>query len=111
MKRLLGKALAEEEGSDILRLGGNIELAGFRSVDRGKMVVVKKMVGQYAKLMSERAENFEKLHVVISGSSEAFALEAKMLHNGGREIASQGSDANLFFALDKCLGKITEQLD
>ena len=43
--------MSEEESAseEILQLGGNIELAGFKELDRDSMVVLKKIVGNYAK--------------------------------------------------------------
>ena len=46
---------------EVLQLGGNIELSGFSELDGGVMIVLKKIIGNYAKRMSEKASDFEKL--------------------------------------------------
>ena len=41
---------------DTLELGGNIELTGFRELDPGSMIVVKKIIGNYARKFSNKVE-------------------------------------------------------
>ena len=50
---------------EVLQLGGNIELSGFSNLDGGRMIVLKKIVGQYARRMTDKANNFEKLVVTM----------------------------------------------
>ena len=47
--------MAEED----LQLGGNITLGGFKEVEPAKMVVVKKMVGNYIKRVQDKDVGFE----------------------------------------------------
>jgi hypothetical protein len=54
--------MAEDES---IVLGGNIELVGFKELDGGSMVILKKMIGNHVRKMSETAENFEKLTVTM----------------------------------------------
>ena len=49
-----------------MKLGGGIELNGFSGIEKAHLVVVKKIVGNYAKEMSEKAKKFEKLLIVVS---------------------------------------------
>ena len=97
----------------VIELGGNIDLVGFREVEPAKLIVVKKMVGNYARRMSEDAENFEKLTVTKKpiGQPDAhkFELQSKLIDNG-RPITSGAIDYNLFFALDKALSGIMGQM-
>lgn len=97
----------------VIELGGNIELVGFRELDPAKLIVVKKMVGNYARKMSEQTENFEKLVLTMKpvGQLDAhkFELHGKLLDNG-RPITSMAVDYNLFFALDKALSGVISQL-
>ena len=95
-------------------LGGNIELTGFREVDRSMVVVVKKIVGNYVKKMSSVAEKFEKLNIVVKsvhaqGDNMKYALHAKMVDNG-KIYNSEIVDKNLFFALDKVLTNIEHSI-
>lgn len=93
---------------DRQELGGSIELVGFRDIDGGSMIVVKKIVGNYAKKFATRLDNFERLIIGMKGihSSEdgpgAFELNGKLLFSGKSEHTNH-TDHNLFFALDKVL--------
>jgi transcriptional/translational regulatory protein YebC/TACO1 len=98
--------------SDNIVLGGNIELVGFKDLDGGSMVILKKMVGNHVRKMGEIAEKFEKLTVTMKnvGSSEhKFEIQAKLLDNG-KQYTSEVTDFNLFFTLDKALTKILNEL-
>lgn len=89
------------EGS--LRLGGNIELFGVESIDGASMVVLKKIVGTYARKFSEKG--LESLAVAFD--SDAVRIEAKVQ---GSVISGQASHSNKFFALDGALKEVQKQL-
>ena len=95
-------------------LGGNIELTGFRAVDKPTVVVVKKIVGNYVKRISSVADKFEKLSVVLKSvhaqdNNQKYELRAKMMDNG-KMYNSDIVDKNLFFALDKVLTKLEQNI-
>ncbi|MBD3259811.1 hypothetical protein GF371_04255, partial [Candidatus Woesearchaeota archaeon] len=48
-----------EEDAETIKLGGNIELSGFRDLDGGTMVILKKIVGNYVRKLSDNSEKFE----------------------------------------------------
>ena len=94
--------------SDNIVLGGSIELVGFKELDGGSMVILKKMIGNHVRKMSDTAENFEKLTVTmkkVGSGGNKFEVQAKMMDNG-RPFTSEVSDFNLFFTLDKALRQI-----
>ena len=98
---------------DLLQLGGNIELAGFRSIDRSSFVIVKKIVGNYARKFSDSSSDFEKLQIslksVHAGEEKSkYELHAMMINNG-QAINAQETDHNLFFVLDRILKKLEVQ--
>ena len=104
------KAAAE----DTLSLGGSIELSGFRDIDRGAMVIVKKMVGNYAKTFSEKCKGFEKLSVHMKPvheveNSKKYEFHA-MLFDSGNKHAAEDVDRNMFFALDSVLKKLEKMI-
>jgi ribosome-associated translation inhibitor RaiA len=102
-------AMAED---DNIVLGGNIELVGFKDLDGGSMIILKKMIGNHVRKMSETAERFEKLTVTmkrVGGRGNKFEVNAKMLDNG-RPVNSEVIDFNLFFTVDKALANIQKQL-
>ena len=99
---------------DIMQLGGSIELSGFRGIDGSSMVVLKKIVGNYAKRMSEIAEKFEKLSIIMkpvheTEKSELYEIHAKLLNNG-KLVVSEVTERNLFVAVDNALKKIISEL-
>ena len=99
-----------EEKSDTLELGGNIELAGFKDLDGATLIVIKKIVGNYAKKFSESIQNFEKLKVTRKSvhkteASEINEIHAQLIAAGNPTNASE-EDRNLFFALDNVMKKI-----
>ncbi len=100
----------KEGGEDVLALGGNIELTGFSSLDRDSMIVLKKIVGNYAKKFSEMCEEFQKLSLKMkivheSEHSGRYELHA-MVVDKGKNFVSEYVDHNLFFAVDKVFKKI-----
>ncbi|MBW2967946.1 hypothetical protein KY362_05665 [Candidatus Woesearchaeota archaeon] len=99
--------------SDNIVLGGSIELVGFKELDGGSMVILKKMIGNHVRKMSDTAENFEKLTVTmkkVGAGSNKFEVRAKMIDNG-RPVTSEVTDFNLFFTMDKALSQIQNQLN
>ena len=95
---------------NILQLGGNIELSGFSILDGGMMIVLKKIIGNYARRMSDRAKNFEKLSITIKTvHGSQYELHAKMLDNG-KAVTSAITDRNLFVAVDSALKKIMNEI-
>ena len=88
----------KNKGRDTLTLGGGIELSGFKEVDLGMMVVVKKVVGNYARKFSDDNKDFEKLSVTLDGKKMIAELTI-----GGKAKTNEVEDNNLFVALDKVL--------
>ncbi len=104
--------MAEE---DIVSLGGNIELSGFREVEKINNVVINKIVGNYARKFTDGCENFQKLQLQLktihdTGNSKKVELHAKLTDNG-KVHASQVVDRNLYFALDAVLKKLKSAVE
>ncbi|MAG91975.1 hypothetical protein CMO83_04835 [Candidatus Woesearchaeota archaeon] len=100
---------------DNKKLGGNIELAGFRDLDGATMVVLKKIVGNHAKRIEELADKLELLHLTLKQvhereKSEKYEIHAKIVDDG-KVFASDVTDRNLFVAVDNVLKKITNEMD
>ncbi len=101
--------MAELTGN--IELGGNIELVGFKELEPAKLIVVKKIVGNYARRMSDSSKGFEKLTVTMKTvHNSKYELHAKLMDNGN-PIVSEVVDFNIFFALDKVLAKIMGSLE
>ena len=100
---------------DDVKLGGNIQLTGFREIDSSSMIVIKKIVGNYAKRIAELTEKLEILHITLKSvhereKSEKYELHAKVIDKG-KVYASETTNRNLFVAVDDVLKKIVSELD
>src|SRR3989338_2380483 len=96
-------------------LGGNIQLTGFRKIDGSSMIVLKKIIGNHARRISEMAHKMENLHITLkpvheSEKSEKYEVHAKLLDNG-KVYASESTDRNLFVAVDDVLKKVQSELE
>lgn len=97
-----------------MQLGGNIALSGFKDIDSASMVVLKKIVGNYARKMSEHSGKFESLHITMkpvhaTEKSEKYEIHAKLIDNG-KPFVSEVVERNLFVAVDNALKKIMKEL-
>lgn len=91
---------------DVQQLGGNIELAGFRELDGGSMIILKKIIGNYARKFSDRMGNVEKLSVTLKSiGNNQHEMHAKLIA-GGEIYSSEFVDRNLFVLADRILRKI-----
>ena len=100
---------------DDLVLGGNIVLSGFREIDGGSMIILKKMIGNYARKFADKTPGFERLHVHLKqihagGSPGKFEINAKVNH-AGRTSTSEEINHNIFVAVDNCLKSMESSLN
>lgn len=91
---------------DVQQLGGNIELIGFQEIDGGSMIILKKVIGSYARKFSDRLSGIDKLSIRMKkvGNSQ-FELYGA-LHKEGQQFNSDLTEYNIFVAMDKLLKKI-----
>lgn len=97
------------EESQEQQLGGNIVLSGFKIFDGGTMVVLKKIIGNYARRFST-VQGFERLHVNVKAiheveNSKKFEINAKLMHKG-QTAAAETTEHNIFVGVDAVLKKI-----
>ncbi len=93
-----------------MELGGNITLSGFSERDFAELIVVKKVVGQYARKLHDAYEDFTHLTITLKTVNKQFELHAKAEVKGSL-IVSAVTDRNLFVAIDSVLKKILSQLE
>ena len=99
---------------ETIKLGGNIELSGFHEMDGSIMIVLKKIIGNHAKRMTEKTTNFEKLSIHMKKvhekeASKLYELHAKLLDNG-KLLTSEATERNVFVAVDSALKGVFAQL-
>jgi len=102
-----------ENNSDTLQLGGNIALTGFAELEPANMIVLKKIVGTYARKMSDSLSDFQNLALTMKlvharQKSEKYELHAKLVAD--KTYAAEITDRNLFFALDSVLKKVMKSI-
>lgn len=103
-----------KEIPDSVQLGGNIELSGFKEVDGGTMIILKKIIGTYARKFSDSLQKFEKLSVNMkeiheTEGSKKFEIHGKLVDNG-KVHAAEATDRNLFTCVDSVMKKLENSL-
>lgn len=92
-------------------LGGNIVLSGF-DLDDQEMIVVKKLVGNYAKKI-KNFHDYEELKLEMKvhdkGKTKKFEIKAFLLFNGNR-ATSETVGFNPFVLIDEVLGKVLREV-
>ncbi len=98
----------------MIELGGNITLVGFKELGYGELVIIKKIVGNFARKISNEKPitnltlNLKPIHHTDEDSSK-FELKAK-LDIDGKIINSEIVEYNLFMGLDKIIKKLEAQI-
>lgn len=98
----------------MIELGGNITLVGFKELGYAEMVVIKKLVGNYARKLSDGRQinnltiTLKQVHHTDENSSK-FELKAK-LDLDGKIINSEVIEYNLFIGIDNILKKLEAQI-
>ncbi len=93
-----------------IKLGGNIVLVGF-SLDPAEMIIVKKIVGHYAKKISEKTEYTQiKVTLKQTQKQQSFLhkINAKIESQSGN-FASEVEERNLYSGLSDALEKVYNQ--
>jgi len=100
---------------EVLQLGGNIELAGFGVLNNGEMIIVKKIVGNYARRMEEVCTNFSGLKLKLKPLHQAgdkirnFELHAQVVDDG-KVIPAGVTEHNLFVGVDSVCKKLVNEI-
>ena len=96
---------------DTMELGGNISLSGFSNLDFTELIVVKKMVGQYARRLSDSTPAFTRLTIhrkEVHGTSKIEVMVKAEVES--KEYVSESVGHNLFVVLDECLKHVQTQV-
>jgi len=86
-----------------VRLGGNIELIGVDSIDPASMVVLKKIIGSYARKFSEKGIE----SVSVRFGKEQINIEVSAKEN---KYSGQADHSNVFFRVDQAFKEVEKQL-
>ena len=86
----------------------NIKLIGFEEIEPGMLVVVKKVVGNYVKKISEQIAEPKELSLELKAEKSKYNLNVK-LNIKDKEYNAEVTDSNLFFAMNNVLNKVVEK--
>jgi len=99
-----------------IELGGNIKLVGFNEVDSGSMVVLKKIIGNYARKIADYDDKFQGLEVMLkkihdtgNGAHPKFEIHAKAVCGHGTKC-SEVVERNIFVGVDTTLKKVLHSI-
>jgi hypothetical protein len=95
---------------DTMELGGNISLTGFSGHDFTQLIVVKKIVGQYARKFSDHIPGFSRLSITLKDVHASKVEIIAKAESGSHEYAAECSGYNLFVVLDESLKKLMAQM-
>jgi len=97
-------------GEEEFKLGGNIALVGFESLDDANIIIVKKLVGTYVKKMNNHGKYKEmrlSLRQHAHGKSFKHEVEGLAIFEEGR-FESSITEWNLFTAVSQVCDKLLE---
>ena len=89
----------------MIELGGNINLENFEEIEPGQLIVIRKVVGNYTKKISEKHKDFKKITVSIVPETK-YKIKVTLELSETKE--AEAENPNLFFALDQALVKVSQ---
>ena len=97
-----------------MELGGNIELLGFDELEISELIVLKKIIGNYARKFSDHlGEDYKKLSLhlkqVHCKKSHKFEINAT-LESKKKSYKSEITEVNLFVCIADVFRKIEAQV-
>lgn len=93
----------------MIELGGNISLEGFADRDYAELIVVKKIVGRYARQLSDTHAGFESLKLVLECADPGRNVITAETVINGKHFSGSAEAPNLFVALDTALKAVVEE--
>ena len=92
----------------------NIEFSGFRDIDESSMNIIKKVVDNHARRISELTKKIELIKITLKPihereKSEKYEIHA-ILSDNGKVYASETIGRNLLSSVDEALNKLINEL-
>jgi hypothetical protein len=97
-----------------MELGGNIELVGFNERDAGELIILKKVIGNYARKFSDHlGEDYERLIMTMKQihgkTSSKFEIQVKVMTKS-KPYTSEVTENNIFVCVADSLKKVESQI-
>ncbi|MBS3166937.1 hypothetical protein J4403_01875 [Candidatus Woesearchaeota archaeon] len=89
----------------MIKLGDKITLEGFENLEPGNITILKKMIGNFVKKISEN-RNFSNLTLKLKDKYEVHSE----LHINSKKLENKASNSNLFFCLTDLFKEIESQI-
>ena len=94
----------------MIELGGNIKLEGFHNIEPALLIVVKKITGNYVKKICDKLGNdINELKLELTEESGQKKITGEIKANNKTET-TESKNINLFFALDKVLNTLLNNI-
>ncbi|MGM5485086.1 MAG: hypothetical protein ACQEP1_04405 [Nanobdellota archaeon] len=96
-----------------IQLGGNIQLSGFSDMEGGDMIIVKKIVGNHVKRISELVNDFQDIKINRKSVHETEGSEKheiKITLNADKQFNAEVTERNLYIGIDKALKKVINSI-
>jgi hypothetical protein len=91
-------------GTVTVELGELITLNGF-SEEPSEMVIIKKLVGNHVKYLTEHLPDVSRLELTQRGNGSKVTIHGSLKWDE-KDVEAEVTDSNLFFALDGCLKQL-----
>lgn len=99
----------QSENKETISLGGNITLNGFQNIETAKMIVLKKMIGNYVKQIQEKKSDYEKITFTLEGDEGNCKVSVELLAGGSPTLVEETTN-NIFTSTDSALKKLLDQI-
>ena len=96
-----------------IQLGGSITLNGFSDLSGGDMIIIKKIVGNHVKRITELTKDFKEIKISLKPVHEVEESKKYEFHvnlTADKQYNSEVTEFNLYIGLDKVLKKIISML-
>ena len=94
----------------MIELGGNIELTGFSDLEGSELIILKKIIGNYARKFSDNLPDYEKLSLSLkSVHGNKYEVHAN-LYVKGKDFNALTTENNVFVTIADVLKKLESQI-
>ncbi len=103
-----------DEENELINLGETIQLSGFKIIDSGELIVVKKLIGTQVRKFQDMLPGFERLAIHLkpihkTEKNMQFEISAEIVYEG-KVKNSKAIDRNLFMGLSIIFKKFEAML-
>ena len=104
----------KQENDEIIQLGDSIQLSGFKIVDSGEMVIIRKLVGTQVRKFQDMIPGFERLVIHLkpvhkTEKSMIFDLNSELIHEG-KVMNAKTENRNLFMGVSELFSKFENMI-